>query len=112
MKARSTVALAVFLLASCATERGWVKANTSQEEAADDLLACWSLAIDEAQDQFAEERQWQKLALLNIRVLQTGEIRIDDDFKTLMVELDEVRWRGERFRECMQRRGYANSGGG
>ena len=69
-------------------------------------MACWSHAVHEAHDQFAAERQVQKLALLNIRVTQSGEVRIDDDFEKLMLQVDEIEWREERFNACMTGRGY------
>jgi len=69
-------------------------------------MACWSRAVHEAHDQFAAERQVQKLALLNIRVTQSGEVRIDDDVEKLMLQLDEIQWREERFNACMTGRSY------
>lgn len=106
MNVRPISAVALLLLVACTVDRGWTKADISEKAAADDVLTCWSHAVKEAHDQFAAERQWQKLALLNIRDLQSGEIKIDDGFETLMVQSDEIQWRGERFRECMARRGY------
>ena len=113
MRLRTASVLGLLLLAACTVDRGWTKADVSEEDATRDATNCWSHAIVEAHDQFAVERQWQKLALLNIRVLQTGEIRIDDGFETLLIGLDEILWRDERFRECLERRGYtviANAG--
>ena len=98
--------LVFFLLAACAVERGWTKPQLSETQALGDLMACWSHAVHEAHDQFAAEHQVQKLALLNIRVTQSGEVRIDDDFEKLMLQLDEIQWREERFNACMTGRGY------
>ena len=103
---RSAGLLALLLLAACAVDRGWTKPQLSETQALDDLMACWSHAVHAAHDQFAAERQVQKLALLNIRVSQSGEVRIDDDFEALVLQLDEVRWRAERFDTCMTGRGY------
>ena len=98
--------LGLVVLAACAVEGGWTKPELSETQALGDLMACWSHAVHEAHDQFAAESQVQKLALLNIRVTQSGEVRIDDDFESLVLQLDEIQWRAEQFNACMAGRGY------